>query len=87
MPKHTERARKTGGGELPSEGSDDKRVIQPGPVPGMPVTQPDEQRDRPSLGSGAAEEAARDIEGRQERRQGVMDRHFNTKEKNKPEKE
>lgn len=39
-----------------------RKVIQPGPVKGYPVTQPKE--DRPSLGWGMAEEAAKDLESR-----------------------
>ena len=50
------------------KGKKEKRVIQPKPVPGLPITQRTENgKDRPSLGTGQAEKAARELEGRRSR--------------------
>lgn len=41
------------------------KVIQPGPVPGLPITQRGGGKKRPSMGTGIAEKGARDVETRQ----------------------
>lgn len=59
-----------------------KKVIEPGPVPGMPITQPDKDKKRPSLGSGAAEDAAKDLEKSKKDRKKKMKELFGDRKPN-----
>lgn len=58
------------------------KTIKPGPVPGMPVTQP-KKKKRPNLGSGMAEGAAQDIQNHGLRRRKAINQATGRRRRNR----